>query len=559
MDKLGADFFRSFDSIRARLRSNPVAIQIPIGAEGDFDGLIDLVTMKAIHFKAETLGKDFVVGEIPAAMRDEAELYHHEMIEKLAEVDEPIMELFAEDKPVDEAMIRRGIRAATVSGAIQPVLLGSALKYQGVQQLLDAAVHYLPSPLDVSAVQGRDMKDREKVLSRECDPDAPLSALVFKIISEQHGDLCFIRVYSGTLKTSSRVFNPDRKCKENITRIWRMHAKERYKEDEVQAGDIVAVTGLKDSFTGDTLCDAKEPIVLEHIEFPETVINMAIEPMTSADKDRLAAALISLKREDPTFHSRMDGETGQTIISGMGELHLEIIKNRIQRDMRIDVRVGKPRVSYRETITVVSEAESRFIRQMGNKNQFAVITLRLEPHTPQADQPSILVVNQIPEEDVREEFVDAAMRGVKDALTSGVLLGYPVLNVKATLLSGEEHPTDSSEISFESAATLAVHEALSKAHPILLEPIMKLEVTTPDDYFGSVTGDLTSRRAMIIASTQQGDVRRLVARVPLAEMFGYATQVRSISQGRANPTDFEPCGYEAVPADVAKKILDSGY
>ncbi len=559
MDKLGADFHESVHSIATRLPSDPIAVQIPIGTESDFNALIDLVTMKVVKWRSETLGKESYEEDIPDDLLEEAELYRHDLIEKTADFDDEVMEKYLHNQDVTADQLRGAIRAGTLAGKIQPVLCGSALKYQGVQRLLDAACYYLPSPLEVPPVDGVDPKDHKKTLTRRPDADEPFSALLFKIISDSHGDLSFLRIYSGTLKTSTRVFNPGRNLKENISRLWRMNAKDRTREDSVQAGDIIAVAGLKKSMTGDTLCDPKAPIILEHIQFPETVISLAIEPMTTADKDRLALALVTLSREDPTFTSRMDDETGQTIISGMGELHLEIIKNKIQRDMNVDVRVGKPRVSYRETITIAAEHEERFIKQTGGKGQFAVVKLRVEPHTPEPNEPAIVVENKVREGNISKQYFAAIEEGVHQTAGSGVLLGYPILNVKVTILDGDEHPVDSSDIAFETAASIAFREAVTKAQPILLEPIMKLGVSTPEAYFGGVTGDLSGRRAVITDTTQHGEVRIIEARTPLAEMFGYATALRSLSQGRANPTDFEPCGYEPVPAELAKKILDMGY
>jgi len=559
MDKVGADFFRSVKSIAQRLESNPVAVQIPIGAESQFQGVIDLIALKAIYWKSETLGADFSQEDIPQPLQADAQHWRHEMIEKLAEADEQIMDKYVHDQPIQADELRAAIRRATVAGQLHPVLCGSALKYQGIQLLLDAVCDYLPSPLDVPPVVGVDPKRRDKTLIRKPDPAEPFCALVFKIVSDQHGDLSFIRIYSGRLKTSTRVLNPERNVKENISRIWRMHAKERIKEEQVYAGDIVAVMGLRNSLTGQTLCDAKHPIILEHIEFPETVISLAIEPRTAADKDKLAEALQLLAREDPTFDARMDAETGQTIISGMGELHLEIITHKLQRDLKVDVLVGKPRVSYRETVLSVGEAEGRFIKQTGGRGHFAIVKLRIEPFTPGPGQDHVQVVSEVRGGAISDKYLAAAEEGVRASAKSGVLCGYPLINVKVTLLDGREHPEDSSDIAFENAAALALREAATHAHLALLEPIMKLEVSTPDEYFGSVIGDLNGRRAQITGTELRGEFRVVKALVPLAEMFGYATTVRSLTQGRANPTNFEPCGYQLAPEEVSKRVLEVGY
>jgi len=559
MDKLGANFFTSLRSINDRLPANPVAVQIPIGAEGSFQGLIDLVTMKAVYWKGETLGKTLFESDIPPELVDEAEEHRHILIEKVAEVDDAVMEKYAHDEPISVEDLHRGIRKGTLAGELHPVLCGSALKYQGIQKMLDAVCLYLPSPADMPPVEGWDPKKPGHKIARKPDPKEPLAALVFKIVSDQHGDLSFIRIYSGTLKTSTRVFNPERNKKENISRIWRMHAKERAKEDIVQAGDIVAVVGLRASLTGDTLCETHHPIVLEQIEFPETVISMAIEPMTNADKDRLIQALDILSREDPTFRYRLDPETGQTIISGMGELHLEIIRNKIQRDMRINVRVGKQRVSYREMVTQAAEAEGKFARQVGGRNHFAAVKVRVEPFIPTGNEPNVKIERAIPDEAISAQFVPLIEQGIREAAQSGILMDYPVINLKATILGGEERPDESSELAFENAASIAFREAAKTARPVLLEPIMKLEVSTPEEYFGAVTNDLTQRRALVAGTTHRGNTYVIEARVPLSEMFGYATTLRSLTQGRANPTNFEPCGYESVPQEIADRVLGASY
>ncbi|MFA5863617.1 MAG: elongation factor G [Phycisphaerae bacterium] len=559
MDKMGADFFTSLQSIKDRLPSHAIPIQIPIGAESEFRGLIDLVAMKAYTWNDETLGAEFTLEDIPENLKYDADCWRHEMIERVSEIDDLLMAKFLHDEPMSIDDIQGAIRRATCANKMQPVLCGSALKNKGIQPLLDAVCHYLPSPIDIPPIEGRDPKHKETRIPRKTDPDEPFAALVFKIIYDKHGDLSFIRIYSGTLKTSSRVLNPGRNnTKENVTRIWRMHANARIKEEFARAGEIVAVTGLKNSLTGDTLCDQKHPILLEHIEFPETVISMAIEPKTSADKDKLGHALRLLGREDPTFEYRHDPETGQTIISGMGELHLEIIKNKIQRDLNVQVNVGRPKVSYRETITASAEAEARFIRQTGGHGQFAVVKLKVEPYIPQPGEDHIIVENAIYGGAISQSYIPAVEEGIIGAAKSGALAGYPVINIKVTILDGQEHPVDSSEIAFESAGSIAFKDAVLKANPVLLEPIMNLQVTTPEEFFGAVTGDLISRRAVILGTTKRGNVV-IDAHVPLAEMFGYATTLRSLTQGRANPTNFAPSGYQLIPDHITKSLLETLY
>lgn len=557
MDKLGANFFASVESIKKRLPSNPLVLQIPIGEGEDFHGLVDLITMKAVYWKVEDLGASFYEEDIPDSIKDEAEYWREVLLEQLADVDDEVMESFLAGEVIDEDKLREGIRRATIARKIEPVLCGSALKYQGIQKLLDAVAFYLPSPVDIPPVEGRDPNDIRKKIVRKADPNEPFAALVFKIVYDKYGDLNFIRIYSGTLKSPSRVYNPERKVKENITRIWRMHAKERTKLDVAYAGEIVAVTGLKHSLTGDTLCDAKSPIILEHIEFPETVVSMSIEPLTTAERDKLLDALKLLAREDPTFEYKEDAETNQIIISGMGELHLEIIAHKLQRDMNIGVRVGKPRVSYRETIEGIGEAEMSFSRQIGGKEHFASVKLRVEPFTPEMGEENIKFEIELPEDKISSCYIPVIREAVISAARSGVLVGYPMINIKVVLVDAQEHPENSSEIAFEGATIAAFREAVSKAGPVLMEPIMTLQVTTPEEYFGVVTMDLTSRRAVISHTDKKGEIRVIEAVVPLSEMFGYTTVLRSITQGRANPTNLAPCGYQIVPEHISRRILES--
>jgi len=560
LDLRGAIFQPVIDEIRERLHANPVLIQIPMGEGENFVGQIDLISRKAYFYDEADVGTTLREEPVPAEYSDAVEVARHDMLDQVAEFDDAMMEKYLGNDldSITEEDIIRAIRKGTCTNKIQPVLCGSALRHNGVQKVLDAVVDYLPSPQDIPPVKGHDSLRGTKELARKPDNDEPFSALVFKIISDQHGDLYFIRIYSGTLKSGTRVLNSTQDKKENIARLWRMHAKLREKVDEVGAGDIVAVVGLKDSITGDTLCDTKHPIVLERLEFAEPVISMSIEPRTNADKNTLMLALGTLRREDPSFSYRFDGETGQTVISGMGELHLEIVKNKLVRDMHVDVRVGKPKVSYKETILASASVESSFIRQLGGRGQYAVVTLQVEPYIPldgQEGTPESIMFEDATKSGVLpREFIAAVEQGVRDASTSGPLAGYPMLNVKATLLDGKHHPTDSSDLAFQQAASLAFNDAVQKARPVFLEPIMRLAVTTPEDYLGAVTGDLNARRAEITEMGQRGHLRVLKARVPLSEMFGYSTQLRSLSQGRANAT-MEPHSYAPAPQQVADQIL----
>jgi elongation factor G len=569
MDKVGADFGASFKSIRERLSANPVAVQIPIGAEAHFQGIIDLLEMKALYFEREQLGAKFKVVDIPVELEETARRARHELEERLAEVSEPIMEKFVHDQPIGADDLRPAIRAATIAYQIQPVFCGSALAYIGIQRLLDGVVDYLPSPLDcppiiglvpeLTDVKSQRSKHKDKVKAEpksiecHCDPDAPLVAYVFKVVAEKPVDVFFVRVYSGVLKTNSRVLNPARNAKENISRILRVFAKRREPIDSATAGDIVAVTGLKDSLTGDTLCDTKHPVLLEKIEFPETVVSMSIEPQSSADRDRMLEALVMLGRENPTFEYRANEETGQTLISGMGELHLEVLINRLRRDLKIDVRVGTPRVSYRDTITATAVCEEEFKRQTGGKGLYAKVRLQLEPHTPKEGEEHIIFENRVPAEALREEFLEVVANAVRDAARTG-LRGYPMINVKITLLGAVEHDTDSTEGTFEAAARIAFDRAAESAQPALMEPIMRVEIATPEVYFGAVSGDLSRRRGVVNDAMIRGGQRVIEATVPLREMFGYATDLRSLTQGRGSWT-MEPSHYAVVPPSVADTIL----
>jgi elongation factor G len=556
MDKIGADFEMSVQSIKDKLDCNPVALQIPIGEGAEFEGLIDLINMKAVFYKTEKMGATFEEVEIPEKYAELAGHYRHEMIAFAAEYDEDLMEKYVHDEDPEADLIAQGIRKGTVLGKLNPVFLGSALRYIGVQRLLDGVISYLPSPLDKEDICGLkpDSSDQEVILS--CDPRKPFVALVFKITSDAHGDLNFIRIYQGTLKSGTRVLDASRGKKENITRIFEMHAGERNILSEAGAGDIVAVIGLKDTLTGDTICDPKHPVVLSKIEFPETVISMSIEPTSTADKAKLAEALNRLRREDPTFVTRFDKEIGQTIISGMGELHLEILEHKLVREMGVNVRVGKPRVAYKEAITDHAEAEAKFVRQTGGHGQYGHVVLTVEPLMTEEGHWSKekIFENKVVGGSVPREYISSVERGVMDALTSGALAGYPVVGVKVTLIDGSYHPVDSSDLAFEQAGAMGVQEGLKKAHPVLLEPVMRLSVVTPESNMGSVQASLMSKRGMITDSHIHGQMRVIEANAPLAEMFGYSSEIRSITAGRGSYT-MEPWNYERVPAQIAKKIL----
>jgi len=555
MDKIGADFEHALKGIRERLSGHPVPIQIPLGQESTFRGFIDLVTMRAVEFHQTDRGASFRTGDIPAELREQAQAQRHRLEECVAEFDDQLMHKYVEGEPLTEAEIRTGLRAGTLTLKCQPVLCGSALRYMGVQALLDAVCDYLPSPLDLPPVQAHDPDDPGKTVTRECDPGQPLAALVFKMVADPHGDLHFVRVYSGVLKAGSRVLNVGRQKKQNVPRLYRIFAKRREQVERAYCGDIVAAIGLKDTVTGDTLAETRGGhVLLERIDFPETVISMAIEPKSAADRDKLLNALYMLSRGDPTFDFRSDAETGQMIISGMGELHLEVMCHRMERDLGVPVSIGRPRVAYREAIIRRAEAESRFIRQTGGRGQYAVVKLRIEPFDPQPGQEHFLFEDQTHGGAIRRAFIPAVEEGAREGAQAGPLGGYPLINVKVTLLDGREHSVDSSEIAFETAANLAFHKAVEQAGPVLLEPIMKVEIVTPEEYFGSINGDLMARRAVITATSMRGRNHVVAAEVPLAAMFGYATQVRSLSQGRASYS-MEPSRYEKMPLDLAHQVL----
>ncbi|HOV76775.1 MAG TPA: elongation factor G [Sedimentisphaerales bacterium] len=556
MDKTGADFEMSVASIREKLHANPVAVQIPMGAEDSFAGIIDLITMKAVFYEAAEMGAVFTETEIPAEYLEKAGKYRTRMIEAAAEYDEKLMELFVNDLPADEEAIRRGLRKGTLANRVHPVFVGSALKYIGVQRLLDGVVAYLPSPLDKPVIKGHKPGDESKEIPVRCDPQGSLVALAFKITGDTHGDLYFLRIYQGTLKAGSRVLNPNRDKKENITRLFEMHANERKLREEARAGDIVAVVGLRETLTGDTLCDTKKPVMLPSISFPQTVITMSIEPRSAAERAKLGDALESLRREDPTFSYKIDPDTGQTVISGMGELHLEILQHKLVKEKKVDVRVGKPRVAYKETITKTARAEGKFVHQSGGRGQYGHVVLEVQPLMT-ADghwESKIGFSASVSPDKIPFEYIAAVERGVREAAGNGPLAGYLVIGVKATVVDGSYHSVDSSDLAFEQAAAFAFEKALKEAGPVLLEPVMRVQVSVPDAYFGAVQADLLSKRGLISDCRVHGSVRIVDARVPLVELFGYSSDIRSLTAGRGSFT-MEPLSYEQVPDQVAKGIL----
>ncbi len=558
MDKLGADFHQTVIEIREKLAGHPVPVALPIGAESSFEGVIDLLTMRAYFHDPAKLGSTISERDIPESMRDEVKHWRHLLEEKVAETDDALMEKYVHGTELTPDEIRAALRRATVTSKLHPVFCGSSLKYAGVQKLLDGVVDYLPSPLDRPAVTGQRGRDDKHVETRKPSPDDPFAALVFKIVAEKPVDLYYLRIYSGVLKTGVRLLNTNRDAKENLSRIFRMFAKRREQIDRAEPGDIVAVVGLKESLTGDTLSDSRHPIVLEHIEFPATVISVAIEPKSSADRDGLVDSLAKLARQDPTFKYRVDAATGQTLISGMGELHLEVLTHKLNKDFGVPVNVGKPRVAYRETISKPAEATGQFIRQLGGRGQYGVVTLRIEPYAPLHRDETIVFENQMRGDAIDHKYMPAIEAGVRDAALQGVLAGYEMMNVRAILLDGKQHDADSSELAFENAARIAFEEACKSASPTLLEPIMRLQIVAAEEHLGVLLGDVSARRGVITNTEQRGTSRVIHAEAPLAEMFGYATTLRSLTQGRASWT-MEPMDYRAVPPEVQRRMLESAY
>ena len=552
MDRVGADFEHVVGEIRDKLKAKPLVLQLPIGAEEKFTGVIDLVENRALFWDEDRLGANYRVAEIPAELKESARGWREKMIETLADHDERIMEMFLEGKeePSPE-QIRKAIRVATLNIEAVPVLMGSAFRNKGVQTMLDAVVDYLPSPLDVPPVIG---KVGDKTEERWPRDDAPFSALAFKIMTDPYvGTLTFLRVYSGRLESGSSVLNSTKLKRERIGRLVKMHANKREEITEVFAGDICAV-GLRDTTTGDTLCDPAHPIVLESIEFPDPVIQIAIEPKTKADQDRLGESLAKLAREDPSFRVSVNRETSQTLISGMGELHLEIIVDRLLREFKVDANVGKPQVAYRETIRKVAEAEGRFVRQSGGHGQFGVVDLRIEPLEKGG---GFEFVDATKGGSIPRNFIPSVEDGVKEAMETGVLAGYPMVDVRAVLLDGKYHEVDSSELAFKIAASMGFREAVGKADPVLLEPVMEVEVVMPQEFMGEVIGDLNGRRGKILNMENRAGAQVVEARVPLATMFGYATRLRSMTQGRATYT-MQFGAYEPVPQQIYAELMERG-
>ncbi len=549
MDRTGANFFKVYGQVRERLRANAVPIQIPIGSEADLKGIVDLLRMKA-YIYYDDLGKDIRVEEIPPEVREVAEEYRTKLIESVAETDDDLMGKYLEGEELTEQEIYQALRKGTINNTIVPMLCGSSFKNKGVQLLLNAVVDYLPSPIDIPAIKGT-LPDGTEV-ERKADDNEPLAALAFKLMSDKFGDLTFVRIYSGVMNKGSYVLNATKKKKERISRLIVLKADERIEVDELRAGDLGAIIGLKDTFTGDTLCDENAPVILESLFIPEAVISVAVEPKTKGDMDKLSKALQALAKEDPTFRVSLDTETNQTIISGMGELHLEILVDRMLREFNVEANVGAPQVAYRETIRKpVSRVEGKFIRQSGGKGQYGHVVIDLEPGEPGT---GFEFVSKIVGGVVPKEYIPPIEQGIKETCESGILAGYPVIDIKATLVDGSYHDVDSSEMAFKIAGSIAIKDAVMKASPVLLEPMMKVEVEVPEDYIGTIIGDLNSRRGQIEGQTVEMGIAKVTAKVPLAQMFGYATDIRSKTQGRGVFT-MEFSHYEEVPRNVAEAII----
>jgi elongation factor G len=551
LDRMGADFYKAVDSIKERLGAHIAVLQIPIGYEGDFSGVVDLLKMKAIVWSGEELGARYDEVDIPADLAEKAEEYRHQLIDDISHYDDIILEKYLGDEEITEADLKSALRKATIANEIVPVLTGSAFKNKGVQPLLDAVVDYMPSPLDLPPVEGHALKGGAEI-TRTADVKEPFSALAFKIVADPHGKLTYFRVYSGRLNKGDSVLNSRTGQKERVGRLLLMHANNREDLDLVEAGDIVAGIGLKNTRTGDTLSDEKDPIILENLTFPEPVIQVAVEPKTKADQDKMGKALYSLAEEDPTFQVKSDEETGQTLISGMGELHLEVLVDRMLREFNVDATVGKPQVAYRETITrTVEKHRYTHKKQTGGSGQYADVTIMLEPAEPGE---GYSFTDKITGGRIPKEYIGPVDQGMQSSLASGVLAGFPMVDVKATLLDGSFHDVDSSEMAFKIAGTMAFKEAARLGKPVLLEPIMAVEVVTPEDYMGDVMGDLSSRRGRLAGSEARGNATAIRADVPLSEMFGYATDLRSRTQGRATYTmQFD--SYQQMPSNIQEEIV----
>ncbi len=551
MDKMGADFEHAVDTIRKRLNARPIAIQLPIGQESNFKGVIDLFQMNAILWKDETLGAEYVTEDIPANLLKKAQAFHNTMVEQIVENDDDLMHKYLEGESIGPDELKASLRKSTIALKLFPVICGTAFKNKGVQPLLDCVVDFLPSPVEIPPVDGINPDKPEQKVTRKADDNEPFAALAFKIMTDPFvGQLTFIRVYSGQLKTGDGIWNPGRQKRERIGRLLKMHANKREEISEIYAGDICACVGLRNVTTGDTICDEKQPVVLESIEFPAPVISVAVEPKTKGDQEKMGVALSKLAQEDPTFKVHTDSDSGQTIISGMGELHLEIIIDRMMREFSVEANVGKPQVAYRETIRKNSEAEGKFIRQTGGRGQYGHVKIRLEPNPAKGYE----FENEIVGGAVPKEFIKPVDQGIKEALEGGVLAGYEMVDVKAILYDGSYHDVDSSEMAFKIAGSMAFKEAARKASPVLLEPVMSVEVVVPEEYMGDIIGDLNARRGRVEGMEHRAGSQVIRAMVPLSEMFGYATEMRSRTQGRATYS-MHFARYEEAPRSVAEEII----
>ncbi|MBI2600673.1 elongation factor G [Candidatus Daviesbacteria bacterium] len=554
MDVLGADFFGTIQSARDRLGANAIALNIPIGKENDFKGVVDLLGQKALIWEDDGTGAKFNTVDIPQDLVEEAKTHREKLVEEIAGTDDALMEKYLNSEDISVEELKKALRQAVIDNKIVPVLAGSSLRNKGVQPMLDAVVEYLPSPQDIGSVFGQDTDDLEQQLERKADPSAPLSALAFKVQVDPHvGKLTYLRIYSGTLKGGTYIYNPTKRTKERVGRLLLMHANDREEIDEAYAGEIVAAVGLKDTITGDTLCDEDSPIVLENISFPDPVISLAIEPKTKSDQEKLGLALQRLSEEDPTFRVKSDPETNQTIIAGMGELQLEVLVDRMKREFKVEANVGQPQVAYKETIRQTAQGEGKYIRQTGGRGQYGHCLLRIEP-LPRGTGREF--VSEIVGGAIPREFIPPIEKGVIEKEDTGILAGYPVTDIRVVVYDGSFHDVDSSEVAFKIAASLGLSEAAKRADMVLLEPIMKVEVTTPDEFLGDIIGDLSSKRAQILSSETKGNARVVIALVPLAEMHGYATAIRSMSQGRATYY-MEADHYEEVPSNITQKIIET--
>jgi len=555
MDRTGADFFEAVESMKDKLGANAIPVHCPIGAEGEFKGMVDLVTMKAYYFRDETMGAEYAVEEIPADLKEQCDKLRTELLDELATIDDSneefMMKVLEDPATLTEDEIHAVIRKGVCENKFNPVLCGTAFKNKGVQQILDAVTRWMPSPLDRGTIKGINT-DTDAEMALEPNDDSPLAALAFKITTDPYvGKLTFIRVYSGTLSKGSTLINTTKEKKERVSRLLEMHADQRKDCDSFYTGDIAAVIGLKNTSTGDTLCAENSPLLLEKMEFPEPVISMAIEPKSKPDREKLSVALGALSEEDPTFRVSSDEETGETIIAGMGELHLEILKDRMMREFKVEANVGKPQVSYKETITVPGKADTKFVKQTGGRGQYAHVVVEVTPNEPGKGNE---VVSKIVGGVIPREYIPATIKGIQEGLSTGILAGYNLVDTKVEIVFGSYHDVDSNEMAFKICASMAIKEAAAKCKPVILEPIMKVVVTTPEDHMGDVIGDLNRRRGKILGQEMTKRVVIITSEVPLSEMFGYSTQLRSLSSGRATYT-MEPCHFEKVPKKIQEEIL----